>query len=442
MCRVLLSSFVLLAYVVIVGSASASALATGDEVRIEPGNKVPVLLTLPDALSRVTEKSPRLKSADLGVQAVEAEVTQAWVIPNPELSYDTENYDGSGPYAGGALREDTISLSQRIEIGGKWGDRIKVAETNASAARIDGELVMQGVTTETVSLFATALANQLRMQTAKEIFGLTKNLAEAAKARVEAGKEPPYFAMNANATLYSAKADYERAKNEFILSRRRLAALWGESKLSFDRLSGNLESIGRPPAQEKVMASLGSYPLARKNALILKHAEAESELQNGLRWPDLTLTVGERKLQESDERSYVAGVSVVMPLFDRNQGASRSAEIRYRQAEEESRIAELNLRLEIENNLSGLWTSYHELGYYRHAGLAAGQEAMKAATEGYREGKLTYVEALDARRALAEVQNRYIDTLERYHTSRARLYELTGQAVEVAGGWLTEWSDK
>lgn len=425
-----------------VAAAESLALVDESEIRSDSEEKRQVLLTLPEALSLTYEHSPRLRYAALGVDAAEAGGVQAGLPPNPEISYESENFDGSGPYGGGALREDTVTLSQRIEIGGKRSGRKRLAETGAAAARIDGELIRQSVVTETVVRFVIALADQLRLQNAKDIFALTQNLSDAAKARVKSGKEPPYFVMNANASLFTAKADYERAKNEFILSRRRLAALWMDSEPSFNRLTGNLENISRPPIQEVLMMGIESYPLAHRNAMILARARADANLQAARQWPDMNLSVGERRLREFGERSYVAGISVAIPLFDRNQGALRAAEVRVRQAEEEVRRAGIDFSLEIENTLSDLWTAYHEVEYFRKAGLAAGSAASKAAAEGYREGKLNYVEALDSRRALAEVQSRYIDSLEQYHKLRARLNELTGRAAEVAGGWLIRGNDK
>lgn len=442
MCRISFLFCALLVFATMATEPESMAFVDESEARSDSEETRQVLLTLPEALSLTYEKSPRLRYAALGVDAAEADVAQAGLTPNPEISYESENFDGSGPYGGGALREDTVTLSQRIEIGGKRNGRKRLAETGATAARIEGELTRQSVVTETVVRFAATLAAQLRLENAKDIFELAQNLTGASKARVKSGKEPPYFVMNANAALFIAKADYERAKNEFILSRRRLAALWMDSEPSFNRLAGNLENISRPPKQEVLMMGINSYPLTHRNAMILAIARADADLQAARQWPDVTLSAGERRLREFGERSYVAGVSVAIPLFDRNQGALRAAEVRVRQAEEEARRAGIEFRLEIENTLSDLWTAYHEVEYFRKAGLAAGSAASKAAAEGYREGKLNYVEALEARRALAEAQSRYIDSLERYHKLRAKLLELTGRAADVAGGWLIQGNDK
>ncbi len=67
---------------------------------------------------------------------------------------------------------------------------------------------------------------------------------------------------------------------------------------------------------------------------------------------------------------------------------------------------------------------------------------MQAAIEGYREGKLRYVEALDAQRVHANIQARYIDVLEKYHTLRTKLNQLTGRPAEEAGLWLSQENKK
>ena len=53
---------------------------------------------------------------------------QAGLRPNPELGLDIENPTGSGSYKSADQMENTLTLSQLIELGGKRPARIFEAE--------------------------------------------------------------------------------------------------------------------------------------------------------------------------------------------------------------------------------------------------------------------------------------------------------------------------
>lgn len=399
-------------------------------------------LTIKEALSEALQNSPYLRATSLEVTAMEASIAQAKVFPNPELSAESENFASSGGKSSDVYQEQTITISQRIETAGKRGDRIRIAKNGVSVAEFDRQLTEHRLASEVVTRFVATFANQLRLLNAGEILSLTRNLSAVATARVEAGKEAPFQKMNAMALLFAADADFKRAKNELILSRHRLSLTWGESEPKFRRVIGQIESITPPPAPDEILDNLDSSPQSQANSLISKSAQLDVERQAGNRWPDVTLSLGDRRLRYTNDRAIVGGLSVAIPIFNRNQGSYRAAQIRLEKAKEAERNANLDHRLEVESLLSDLWTAYHELESFRQAGLKAGQQAMQAAIEGYREGKLRYVEALDAQRVHANIQARYIDVLEKYHTLRTKLNQLTGRPAEEAGIWLSQENKK
>ena len=83
-------------------------------------------LTLRDALARTLRGSPDLAAFNYDLRAAEARVLQSGLRPNPELAYEIENPTGSGAYKNADLMENTVRLSQVIELGGK---RTKFAES-------------------------------------------------------------------------------------------------------------------------------------------------------------------------------------------------------------------------------------------------------------------------------------------------------------------------
>ena len=74
-------------------------------------------ITLAEALARTLRGSPELAAYDYDLRAAEARILQAGLRPNPELSLNIENPTGSGPYQSADQMENTLTLSQLIELG-------------------------------------------------------------------------------------------------------------------------------------------------------------------------------------------------------------------------------------------------------------------------------------------------------------------------------------
>ena len=87
------------------------------------------LLTLEAALARAgivdsadePPENPRLIGPRAEADAARALVDQARLRPNPEIAFEAENIAGSGAFSGLQATEYTLSLSQRLELGGKRG---------------------------------------------------------------------------------------------------------------------------------------------------------------------------------------------------------------------------------------------------------------------------------------------------------------------------------
>jgi cobalt-zinc-cadmium efflux system outer membrane protein len=63
--------------------------------------------------------------------------------------------------------------------------------------------------------------------------------------------------------------------------------------------------------------------------------------------------------------------------------------------------------------------------------LDGAQDVFDASAEGYREGKLDYLNVLDAQRTLFEAKERYIEALSAYHKARADVERLIGQRIDT-----------
>jgi cobalt-zinc-cadmium efflux system outer membrane protein len=146
-------------------------------------------------------------------------------------------------------------------------------------------------------------------------------------------------------------------------------------------------------------------------------------------WPDLTLTAGMKRIEELDLYAFVAGFSLPLPLFDRNQGGIDEARVEASRARESRRKALAAARSGFEAAWQALVQASEGAATLREEVLPAARAAFEAADEGYRQGKFGYLDVLDAQETLFETKRQLIEALLTYHTAVADLERLVGRSL-------------
>ena len=88
---------------------------------------LPASLTLRQALEEAEARSPAIVAAQSRVEAARARIRQAGFRSNPELSLEVENFLGTGELSGVQATEATLSVSQRLDLGGRRSSRVTAA---------------------------------------------------------------------------------------------------------------------------------------------------------------------------------------------------------------------------------------------------------------------------------------------------------------------------
>jgi cobalt-zinc-cadmium efflux system outer membrane protein len=230
----------------------------------------------------------------------------------------------------------------------------------------------------------------------------------------------------AQVVLSTTRLAYERAARDLSTKRSRLAAAWGSDAPTFEQAMGDLAAVEAVPPVERLGAFVERNPdVARwRDEIALRRADVALERARGI--PDPILTIGTRRIRELGETELAAGISIPLPLFDRNQGAVREAKYRVRQGEEAQKAAQVRARRTLAEVYGRLASAYTEVTTLRREVLPAAQESFTATKEGYLEGKFDLLMVLDAQRTLFETTNQYVDALAAYHTLRAEVERLIG----------------
>jgi len=108
------------------------------------------------------------------------------------------------------------------------------------------------------------------------------------------------------------------------------------------------------------------------------------------------------------ERVNLVGVSMPIPLFNRNQGNVLAATRRADQARDLRNAAELRLRTETRQALDLWQTANSEVRAFNQQILPAAQRAVDSATRGFEMGKFNFLDVLDAQRTLIAARTQYL----------------------------------
>jgi cobalt-zinc-cadmium efflux system outer membrane protein len=399
-----------------------------DKFEREPVAKDGVL-TLQQAISLALAHNPELKASSWEVRALEGRVFQAGRLPNPEIAVETENFGGSGDLAGFDAAETTVQLSQLIELAGKRPKRQKLSALERDVAGRDYTVKRADVLARVTLAFVDVLSAQERQALMEELLHLAEEGFNSTAERVKAGKVSPVEEIKAKVALSSAQIDLKQAGYELKGSWSRLSETWGGTTPTFQKAQGDIDSVLPVPPFEELEGLVFQNPdIARWAAAIDQH-RAGVELEEAKGIPDLRVSLGTKYHHESDDRAFIVGVSIPLPIFDRNRGGVLEARNQLSKTQEESKAARSRIINTLGERYQALSSAFAEITALQSDVLPGAQTAFEASREGYRYGKFTYLDMLDAQRTLIAVKLRYINALTTYHKAVTEVERLIGKKM-------------
>ncbi|MHC4679966.1 MAG: TolC family protein, partial [Planctomycetota bacterium] len=305
-----------------------------------------------------------------------------------------------------------------------------VASLENDISQWDYEARRLDVFTSVVKAFTETLAAQERLRLAEDILQLSGELAETVSQRVDAGKDSPLEKTKAAVVVANARIRHQQVLKYLELSRKQLAATWGSTAPRFEEVSGLL-SVRPIPAIDELTGLIEQNPDVVRSALAVDKEKAALELAKAKAVSDITLSGGLQRFEEADDNAIVFGISVPLPVSDRNQGGRAEAAYNLARAREEQRAAQTRIELELASAYHALSSAYAEANELNQNVVQNAERVFDASREGYSQGKLDYLNLLDAQRILFEAKARYIDALSSYHVAKADVERLIGRDLST-----------
>lgn len=260
-----------------------------------------------------------------------AGVQTAGERPNPTLSvspgYNTTS-SGISPWIVG------LGLGFPIETSGKRGYRTDEARHRAEAARLAvasaAWQVRRGVREAALALAELVDAERVESESARA----QDALATLVERQRETGEVSAFDTMTARMDADRARIAAAEAGGRAAVARVRLASALGLPSKAVAGLHLNIDASTTTATTPDVAAARRAAMVGRADLLaaLAEYAASQSALQRAIagQYPDIELGPGYEFDQDEDKWSL--GLSLTLPLFNRNQGAIGEAMARREEA--------------------------------------------------------------------------------------------------------------
>lgn len=372
-----------------------------------------------------TRDAPRVEMLEADVDRAKGRLRQAGARPNPSVGATTENVYGERPYSGFDRAETTLQLTVPVELGAKRSARIAAGSADVAAAearRREGYLIYAY---DLALAYAGAEVADRRIEIAENEVEEAKNTLKAVTALVGTGREPRVRRVQAEAELNAWRGELELAKANRIGAYARLSALAGVEQPFTALAEPLLVRLEQKPVGPVDPLQTPAYLLARAER---DAAAARLTVERRRAIPDVTVSVGARRLEIDNANALIAGVTVPLALFDANRGNIAASQADLRGAD--ARLAQA--RLEAASDLRASFALFDAAD----AQVKAAQETLDSADEGYRLARIAYqagktplLDLLTARHALGMARGVLVDAAAARLRARALLARLHGQTL-------------
>lgn len=388
-------------------------------------------LRLQDAIQLTLKNNPQLASYEFRVKALQGEQQTAALKPALHLSTELENIAGSGEFKSADAGELTLSLSSVIELGDQRDARLGVVTARQQQLESSQRLLTLDALSQVTQQFIALVATQEELQLLQQNQRVAQDNFNALNKQAQAGRIADADVLRAKATLARAEIALQKNQQKFNGERVKLSAFWAETTPAFTQVHADLFALPELTSLQNLISQLDKNPdLAVLGDEVLLQAaqlrQAKAERSINLEWK-----AGVRRLQLTDDAAVVVGLSMPLGATNRAEGAIATASANQAGAEQERNSTRLKLHAQLINLHGSYEQALAEVNTLRAQVVPTLQQATRATTHAFNQGRYSYLELNLAQRELLEAQIALIETAADAQLIHNEIERLTGASLPV-----------
>lgn len=363
----------------------------------------PALVGVDDFVRVAVERNPRLARANLAIDAARGRHLQAGLYPNPELAATWDEIgDRTSPNGTGIVTAPKIT--QTIVTGKKLTLAQAVAAREVDQAALDSLNERFAVVGSVRAAFYEALALQQRAEILAQLVKLADEAVANGKTLLDAERIAKLDYIQLEVERERFRAELQSVKRELPGAYRRLAAVAGNHEAIPASVSGTFDGLPDYDPDAAREAVLAFHPQARSARVGVDRAQAAVRRAEVEPVPNVSVYAGYIRQNENRSNDAAVGVSMPVPLWNRNQGNIRAAR------------AELGMAIQMvgqtENDLAArvaaayqIYASARERAeVYRKELIPRADETYKMSLAAFKGGQFEYLRVIQAQRTVAEAR--------------------------------------
>jgi cobalt-zinc-cadmium efflux system outer membrane protein len=392
-------------------------------------------MTADEAVAYALAHNAELEAVRKEVDAVKAMVKQARLRANPMLDVEGKRQVPPG-------RDNTMmaGVTLPLELNGRVPTRITVAEREVEVRErefANRERILAG---EVRTKFGEALAQALKLSFTDHLVEVNQRSFNLIAARVNEGAAPPLEQNMALVELNRMKSTRETAEGRVEVAMLELRNLIGMPPEHQLRLQGDFDHLidQLPAVAEETARALRDRPdlqalRANEN---LAAARIEQARADG-RW-DASITAGYERMHagfpqfgiddqgalqpiESNFHYLKFGVSILLPVRNKNQGAIEAAVTESEAAKSRREFAESTVRREVAVAYAQYERAVKAEEIFRVGARDLAKANLDVVRQTYELGSKTLLDYIAEQRRFIELENDFIDAQLAVYNARVEI---------------------
>ena len=295
-------------------------------------------LTLKEAEQRFLERNLSLIAERYNIDMAQAQVLQAKLFENPVISLEQNVYNRlNGKYFDfGKEGEAVVEIEQVIHLAGQRNKQVRLEKINKEIAEYQFEEVMRTLRQELNEKFVEVyfLSKSIAIYE-KEVNSL-QVLLGGMKIQQEKGNISLMEISRLESMLFSLRKEKNERENDLLTT-------WGELNLLLNlpedtqvQLSLDEEVLQQLDLSQLSFADLKAIINERPNQKIARStvnaSRANLKLQKSMAFPEFSVKGNYDRVGNFINDYFAIGVSLSVPIFNRNQGNIKAARFSIQQA--------------------------------------------------------------------------------------------------------------
>ena len=376
-------------------------------------------ITLSDAVSIFLQQNLQLVAARYDIDTADAEKLTAKLRPNPQISFTAADIPLDFHRLFINPQTFDYGVSQTIELGGKRQKRIDATNADADVARAQFETTVWQLTNDLKRKFYTVLLAQALLNLSKENQRTFEETVTHTREVFQLGEISGLDLQRLEIEKFKFDTDLANSQRDYEVALRDLRV-----SLGGDYRAMNIEAAGAIDYYQPhdfSLADLRSKALTARPDLKVarlseRSADAAIRLQDAQKVPDITVGAGIEQVAIGGS-TYNVGVSLPIPVTDRNQGERAKAHIQKMKAQNDQAAITNQIQGDVDKALAAYEIQKKRVELYRTGILTKVTDIQTLTEVSLKAGESSTLDLLDAIRTRRDTLAGFYQTIFDYQMS-------------------------